>query len=115
MDIANNDIMFSNVQQYTQKMDDMVINKVKELKRSQEENQFLNMVYKDYLNHYDHILNEKYKTRNALFNIYKHLENIERTNDFTNNKLLQAKKEQNSVLNKLYHVKSEIDSITNLD
>ena len=73
------------------------------------------MIYQDYLNHYDHMLNQKILTRNALLNIYKHLDNIENKNNFTNTQLLQAKQEQNNVLNKLYNVKKEIDTLTNLN
>ena len=115
MDIADNDILIHNTNKFIEHTNKSIVNKVKELRRSKNENQFLNMVYTDYLKHYDYMLNEKYKTRAALLNIFQHLENIEKTNDFTNDQLMQTKKEQNNILNKLYHIKSEIDDITNLN
>ena len=115
MDVAQNDILLYNIQKRSNDMNNLVIDKVKELKRSNEENKFLNMIYQDYLNHYDHMLNQKIQTRNALLNIYKHLDNMENKNNFTNTQLLQAKQEQNTVLNKLYNIKKEIDTLTNLN
>lgn len=111
MEVAINDAMISKINDSVNNNEQIVINNFKELKRSKNENKFLNMVYHDYLKHYDTILNEKYKSRNALLNILNHLQHLEKNNYFTSTKLLEAKKQQNDILNKLYHVKNEIDDI----
>lgn len=111
MEVAINDAMISKINDSVYNNEIVVINKVKELRRSKNENKFLNMVYHDYIKHYDTIINEKYKSRNALLNILNHLQHLEKNNYFTSTKLLEAKKQQNDILNKLYHVKNEIDDI----
>jgi hypothetical protein len=115
MDIANNDILYQQIRDSINNSNKVILEKFKETKRSKDENEFLNMVYQDYLKYYDHILNEKYKTKNALTYIYKHLENMEHSNNFTNDQLVGAKHEQNNILNKLYHVKNELEYLTNLN
>jgi len=114
MEVAINDAMISKINDSVNNNEQIVINNFKELKRSKNENKFLNMVYHDYLKHYDTILNEKYKSRNALLNILNHLQHLETSNDFTNTKLLEAKKQQNDILNKLYYIKNEIDDIAEI-
>tara|TARA_X000000950_G_C13329570_1_gene424000 strand:+ start:156 stop:503 length:348 start_codon:yes stop_codon:yes gene_type:complete len=115
MDIAENDILLYNIKKRTNDANNQIINKAIQLKNQKNQNRFLNLIYQDYLNHYDYMLNQKIKTRNALLNVYKHLENIENNNNFTNTQLVHAKNEQNNVLNKLYNIKKEIDSLTNLN
>lgn len=78
MEVAINDAMISKINDSVNNNEQIVIKKFKELKRSKNENKFLNMVYHDYLKHYDTILNEKYKSRNALLNIFNHLQHLEK-------------------------------------
>ena len=112
MDIAKNDVILSNIKESMQTNKNDIIKKLVEIKRTKDENKFVNMIYSDYQNYYDYIINEKIKTKNALLNILKHLESLKRDNIITNDMLVQTKKEQNDVLTKLYNVKSELELLT---
>ena len=75
MDIAKNDVILSNIKESMQTNKNDIIKKLVEIKRTKDENKFVNMIYSDYQNYYDYIINEKIKTKNALLNILKHLGN----------------------------------------
>jgi hypothetical protein len=112
MDIAQNDAILSNIKESMQDNKNDIIKKLVEIKRAKDENKFVNVIYSDYQNYYDYIINEKIKTKNALLNILKHLGSLKRDNIITNDMLVQTKKEQNDVLSKLYNVKSELELLT---
>ena len=113
MEIAKQDIIVSNIANIVDSKNNILINKFNELNRTKNENKFIDLIYNDYLHYYDHILNEKYKTKAALINILKHLMNIENNNLITNEQLKFAKLQQNVILSRLYNVKRELDNVTN--
>lgn len=111
MEIANDDIAIVEINSSINNANAEFVKKFKEMKRTKDENKLLNVFYSDYLKHYDYIVNEKIKTKSALINIFKHLENLQQNNDITNEQLKLAKNEQLNVLNKIHNVKNELDDI----
>jgi hypothetical protein len=114
MEVAINDIMISKMNDSINNNEQVIINNLKELKCYKNENKFLNMVYHDYIKHYDTILNEKYKSRAAYRNIFNYLNKLKTNEELTSIKLLEVKNQQNKTLNKLYYIKNEIDDISQL-
>ena len=66
MNIAERDRKLKILKREMENTQEFVIKKLKKLGRTQHDNEFLKVVYDDYKEYYDHILNEKKKTRGPI-------------------------------------------------
>tara|TARA_Y100000741_G_C18180603_1_gene529164 strand:- start:644 stop:991 length:348 start_codon:yes stop_codon:yes gene_type:complete len=115
MNIANNDILYQKLKNSVNNSNKIFIDKFKEAKRRKDENEYLNMIYNEFLKHYEIILNEKYKTETALTILFRHLENIEKHDTYSKEQSAAAKYEKKELIKKINHIKNEIETLAKID
>ena len=79
------------------------------------ENKYLTDLAKDYEKYYNYIKKQKEEQIEAYNAIYKYLENISKSLEYTESEVSNAKDEQEKILRKIKLVKSELDNLVTKD
>jgi|TARA_A100001015_G_scaffold250597_1_gene289094 translation initiation factor 2B subunit (eIF-2B alpha/beta/delta family) len=111
MEIAIHDKILDDLQNELENKKNMLKNKYENLNTVKESNEFLSDVLEDYDKYYKFILEQKQQQEVTMKNIIYHIDKIIKEENLSNESLLEAKKEQNTILNEIDKVKNEIDEI----
>lgn len=77
------------------------------------ENEYLNEISDDYHKYFDYIKDQKEHQIKAFSLIHKYLERLIKSNSISESEITNALRDQKEILEKINHVKSELDEIIN--
>lgn len=85
----------------------------KNLKIITDENEYLNEIANDYNKYFDYIKENKEQQIKAFDLIYKYLERLIKSNNYTEEEMINATREQKEILEQIDLIKNELDDIIN--
>ena len=93
------------------KKEEMLMNKKRELMMISHDNCFLQGVQNDYNKYYNYISREKQKQIEALTYLNDYINNLIVSNGLTDHDIMDAKMEQNKILNEIEKIKMNINKL----
>ena len=85
----------------------------KKLKIITDENEYLNEIANDYNKYFDYIKENKEQQIKAFDLIYKYLERLIKSNNYTEEEMINATREQKEIVEQIDLIKNELNDIIN--
>ena len=111
MEIAERDRKFLMIKNAIKANQEHILQKLKKLEKTKNENEFLNTIYDDYKRYHTHMLEEKKRQKWQLELLVQYLEMSMRMAGLTENSLQKAKHEQMHILSELDKVRDELNTM----
>jgi len=111
MEIAERDRKFLMIKNAMKANQEHILQKLKKLEKTKNENEFLNTIYDDYKRYHTHMLEEKKRQKWQLELLVQYLEMSMRMAGLTENSLQKAKHEQMHILSELDKVRDELNTM----
>ena len=89
----------------------LLIENNKKLKEVVDENEYLKEVANDYNNYFEYIKEKKEQQVKAFDLIYKYLERLIKSNEYTEEEMINAIREQREILEQINMIKQELNDI----
>ena len=114
--LMQKDLQFIHMQQLIKQKRNMLLEKQRHLQKALKQNEFLEMVKKDYNKYNDYILQQKREQIEALETLKIYVEDLNKTNQMSKYNMQDARVEQKKIMNEIESIRkglAEIISNTN--
>ena len=108
---AKNTHILALIQEQIQAKRKLLLKKQKELKKKENQNEFLSQIRNDYAKYYDFIIEQKRQQMESMQMLQRYIDDIIISEKLTDQDLMNAKKEQEYIVNQLKTVKYNLDEI----
>ena len=112
-DLATRDIYLKKIENQVMAKRRLLLYKQKELRKTAKQNQFLEEVQSDYARYYNFIIKQKESQIRSMNIIKQYLNDIVVSGKLTKEDIVEAQKEQASILHEIDNVKVSINKIMN--
>ena len=89
----------------------LILEKVKEVKKKEKANHFLQDVATDYRKYYDYIMQERQQQYHSMKTLQLYLDDLIKTEKLATHELKQAKRDQQELLREMDKIKVELDKL----
>lgn len=113
MIVAIRDKRIASLQNQIENRRKLLLENGKNLKVITDENEYLREIADDYNKYFDYIKEKKEQQIKAFDLIYKYLERLIKSNNYTEEEMINATREQKEILDKINLIKVELDDIIN--
>lgn len=111
MNLAERDLILSQIERQIKAKKELLIQKSKQLKKKEKINEFLDDVKNDYNKYYNYILREKQQQLQAMTILSEYLDDLVNSEKLVNNQLKSAKIDQRQILEEMSKIKRELDEL----
>jgi hypothetical protein len=114
--LMDKDLQFIHMQQLIKQKRNMLLEKQRHLQKAVKQNEFLEMVKKDYNKYNDYIFQQKREQIQALETLKNYVEDLNKTNQMSKYNMQDARVEQKKIMNEIESIRkglAEIISNTN--
>jgi glutamyl-tRNA reductase len=111
LNLAQRDHYLKQITEIIEAKKQLLMDKQKKLKKEEKGNDFLKKVREDYKTYYTYIIQEKKKQYNAMAVLKKYIDELIISENLTDDKILDAKKEQKIILEELNTIKESLDNL----
>lgn len=111
MIVAIRDKQIASLQNQIENRRKLLLDNSKKLKVITDDNEYLKEIANDYGKYFDYIKEKKEQQIKAFDLIYKYLERLIKSNKYTEEELINATREQKTILDKINSIKTELDDI----
>ena len=111
MEIVNRDLKIIILKKAIRANNAFVVQKLVHLEKAQRENEFLRVIYNDYMKYYNYMMEEKRKQAAQMKFLVNYLEKSIVEAGLTKAQMAQAKHEQNSILGELDFIRADLESM----
>jgi hypothetical protein len=113
--LAQRDLLICQIEEQINLKKQFLLKKSKELKKHEQENEFLNAVKNDYHKYYNYIIKEKEQQLQAMNMLQTYLDNLEQTEANVNSQLKMMKIDKKYILEEMEKIKNELNNIIQND
>ena len=113
MDVILHDKVIEVLQEEIKNNQMFVLQKIIQLEKTKNENDFLTVIFEDYQKHYNFIINQKQEQKRQMEYLIHYLDKAIEDLDLSEEKLKETHQEQDHILGKLDKVKKDLDEFIN--
>jgi hypothetical protein len=109
--LSERDLYLYDIEDQIKARRELILNKKQMLDKKQKVNHFLAGVKNDYQKYYQYIVNEKQQQYNSMKVLQNYLDDLIKTDKFTNNEIHNVKHDQTELLTEMDKIKSELEKL----
>lgn len=113
LDLATRDLYLQKIQEQIMAKRSLLLAKQKMLRKTAKQNHFLNDVMQDYATYYQYIIKQKQDQIRSMEIIKQYLNDIIVSGKFAKTDIIQAKKEQKTILGEINNIRENLHEIMN--
>jgi len=110
--LANRDLYLVQIEQQLNDKQQFLLDKYKESKQLEEDNEYLRMIRNDYKHYYDYMVAQKKEQVTAMHFLNEYLDKMAETSGISDDDLERMRNDQRKILDEIQVIKSGINKMT---